>query len=276
MKSIKLLICFLPLLLSQQSYALIAYGDVQAMVCTQHFAENGIAFVGEYLQRIDVSETTPSGQEIVRYLAQYKVVDLWCNDVRTEFTPVDGAPEWATSVQNTETEVWVAVSPLGNMWVEPAPNQRQFVSAWVTYDAIYYTSNAQGSLSSFSSGPFNISDDNMVTGNLTSYQEVQTLSLDDFRDALSECSSCGTSGIDDNPIQVEIYPNPARESITIATNELAQNASYKIYGVDGKLVLSGQVNSNGKIDTSSLITGLYFVFVSDSNGNSGVSEFLRE
>jgi len=56
---------------------------------------------------------------------------------------------------------------------------------------------------------------------------------------------------------VLIYPNPAQDFINLETS----GKEFKIYNINGKIVLSGI--DNGKIDISSLDSGLYLVLAND-------------
>jgi len=67
-----------------------------------------------------------------------------------------------------------------------------------------------------------------------------------------------TSGIDEQIVNISIYPIPAHHSFVINSEEKPNNIS--IYSIDGKLI--ERINTPNKkqiINTSSLKTGLYFV-----------------
>lgn len=76
-----------------------------------------------------------------------------------------------------------------------------------------------------------------------------------------------------------VYPNPAKDALTIDIQESTQNASYTIYGVDGKVVLSkkiGQVAGkySEKVDLSSVTAGMYFVEVT-ADGARSTKKFIK-
>jgi hypothetical protein len=84
----------------------------------------------------------------------------------------------------------------------------------------------------------------------------------------------GTASIDElGNSSFSIYPNPADEAITIKTSILLNNASISILDLNGKELKSMKLSGiESKINTSDLISGVYFVRV--SNGNISKTEKL--
>jgi hypothetical protein len=74
---------------------------------------------------------------------------------------------------------------------------------------------------------------------------------------------------------IDIYPSPATNFITITTNaSFDQIKSVEFYNSFGQMVLlSKQLNN---IDIISLTTGLYFVKVTNSEGFTIITKFLKE
>lgn len=72
------------------------------------------------------------------------------------------------------------------------------------------------------------------------------------------CSpTIGVNELDFQKEEIVIYPNPAKEYISVET-DLTEDTQYNIYTISGKLVLSGIVNSQNKsINLPNLSTGLY-------------------
>lgn len=91
-----------------------------------------------------------------------------------------------------------------------------------------------------------------------------------FMNYLSGMATGTMTSISDGPevSTVSIYPNPAENQIIVS-----KNGDYKIYGISGKLHLSGRTY-NGMIDISSLMTGTYILNVHDS-GSVSVSRFMK-
>lgn len=71
-----------------------------------------------------------------------------------------------------------------------------------------------------------------------------------------------------------LFPNPASDLVTF-TNEKNLNYTYRIFSVQGKTVLSGK--SQSTIQVSQLKPGVYFVSLTDANGNpSQVQRFVKQ
>lgn len=62
-----------------------------------------------------------------------------------------------------------------------------------------------------------------------------------------------------------VYPNPAKDKLTIKTKDLSANAKAEIHNSLGQLVYSATILEEGTIDLSSFSQGLYFVKVTDGN-----------
>jgi hypothetical protein len=78
---------------------------------------------------------------------------------------------------------------------------------------------------------------------------------------------------DQNEAGFAVFPNPADEAITIKTSILLNNASISILDLNGKELKSTKLSGiESKINTSDLISGVYFVRV--SNGNISKTEKL--
>ena len=71
----------------------------------------------------------------------------------------------------------------------------------------------------------------------------------------------GTDNIFAN--QLNIYPNPAKDIITVASSEL-QNETYTVFSISGQALMQGKLQGETTtINVSSLASGVYFVKVSD-------------
>ena len=76
-------------------------------------------------------------------------------------------------------------------------------------------------------------------------------------------------GIENNRLEnINIYPNPASEYITI---DNAKNANYELYNIQGMKVQSGKLDNSSRINIASLASGSYFVRIN----NSGISKIGR-
>ncbi|MES2863171.1 MAG: T9SS type A sorting domain-containing protein [Bacteroidota bacterium] len=82
-----------------------------------------------------------------------------------------------------------------------------------------------------------------------------------------------TLGIEDNSFnskQIAISPNPTSDYLEVSNLEIETN--YTIYGVDGKLALSGKTISGERINISKLNTGIYLLSLKDGN----TFKFIKE
>ncbi len=71
--------------------------------------------------------------------------------------------------------------------------------------------------------------------------------------------------------QTKVYPNPAKSTITIQTQEIIN--SYSIISSDGKLITSGNVLN--QIDVSTFETGLYYLILELQNGQTINTKFNK-
>jgi hypothetical protein len=75
-----------------------------------------------------------------------------------------------------------------------------------------------------------------------------------------------TSAKEINSVALLVYPNPAREAITVVSDRAIQQCN--ILNLQGALMLSAK--GNGKqisINTNELPNGIYFVQILDERGN---------
>jgi hypothetical protein len=77
--------------------------------------------------------------------------------------------------------------------------------------------------------------------------------------------------------QVEVFPNPAKESIRInfISVQDQKDVMVSITDITGKLVLQTKLNSSVPVDVSQLHTGLYFIELESSKGKQ-MAKFVKE
>jgi hypothetical protein len=76
---------------------------------------------------------------------------------------------------------------------------------------------------------------------------------------------------------ISIYPNPARDLLTISNSENVQNATIRIINSTGKTIMSS-ANRSGKklnVDISSIPPGSYFVQLLN-DGNVSTLKFVKQ
>lgn len=83
------------------------------------------------------------------------------------------------------------------------------------------------------------------------------------------------TGIDEtNNTNINVYPNPAGDKITISTGFSLSNSLFQIYSVSGTIMETGTINNQNEIDISSLPTGIYFVNI-NTNKKQIVKKFVK-
>jgi hypothetical protein len=71
-----------------------------------------------------------------------------------------------------------------------------------------------------------------------------------------------------------VYPNPAKDVLTIANNQNITITKAAIYDMSGKLVKSASVN-NGQVQVQSLAKGTYIIIMHDATGKQHTSKFIK-
>ena len=74
----------------------------------------------------------------------------------------------------------------------------------------------------------------------------------------------------------KVYPNPAKNNITIETPNMVSNVTLTIFDIKGQELIFKQLNENkSKVDISSLSNGAYIVKI-ESDKISEVLRILKE
>jgi len=86
----------------------------------------------------------------------------------------------------------------------------------------------------------------------------------------------GIEEINRNDSPIVVYPNPARDRITIETPRLTKDDVISIYNNNGQLLMTKQVaKTNTEFDVSGLAKGIYIVKFTNS-GNTSVTKFVKK
>jgi PKD repeat protein len=93
------------------------------------------------------------------------------------------------------------------------------------------------------------------------------------------CKSVNTSGVGINETpgfeQVSIYPNPAKQNITIENIVWGMNIA--VYNTTGQCVLQTMASANKAIiDVSTLSNGIYMIRLTGKDGRQGISKFVKQ
>ena len=73
------------------------------------------------------------------------------------------------------------------------------------------------------------------------------------------CSSTTTFNFEDQQIDYYVYPNPANEFIQILDNENIYGKDYEILDISGRIIQSGKLSLDYKVDVTSLKVGYYYL-----------------
>jgi hypothetical protein len=71
-----------------------------------------------------------------------------------------------------------------------------------------------------------------------------------------------------------VFPNPASDFINIET-EVNEVSAYRLTDISGKEMLTGYVNKNGRIDVSSLRSGIYLLNIHNSLGTEVIKTVIK-
>jgi hypothetical protein len=77
------------------------------------------------------------------------------------------------------------------------------------------------------------------------------------------------SGLEENALQINVYPNPAKDRVVIEGIEAAEVNAYNALGQVVKTV-----RGTNEIDLSGLAEGVYLVRITDENGKSHVARVM--
>jgi hypothetical protein len=75
--------------------------------------------------------------------------------------------------------------------------------------------------------------------------------------------------------KIKVYPNPAKNQVTIESDDELSGGIAVIYNFNGQKLIEQPLNSNStQMDISNLITGVYVVKVSSKNGDTGQQKLI--
>jgi hypothetical protein len=77
------------------------------------------------------------------------------------------------------------------------------------------------------------------------------------------------NGVEENALQINVYPNPAKDRVVIEGIEAAE---VNVYNALGQVVKT--VRGTNEIDLSGLVEGVYLVRIRDGEGRSYVARVL--
>jgi hypothetical protein len=98
---------------------------------------------------------------------------------------------------------------------------------------------------------------------------------DNFAIILDDVKITNVAGVEENSMEVSVYPNPATDVLNI---QLAENvSSVSVLGMDGKVISTQVVNANtATVNVSNLVSGVYFYEVVAENGTIVRNTFVKK
>lgn len=90
----------------------------------------------------------------------------------------------------------------------------------------------------------------------------------------SNCYNISTLNIDEihSNKSIKIYPNPAREALTI---EVSENSKLEVYAYDGKLIAQENIANRTVLNVSNFNNGIYFVRLTNEAGETYQTKFVK-
>ena len=71
---------------------------------------------------------------------------------------------------------------------------------------------------------------------------------------------------DTSHVNIQIYPNPFIDFINVAGQ--FENATYRVYSVDGKFIQKGELGNQSIININNVPSGLYFITILEQNNET--------
>ena len=83
---------------------------------------------------------------------------------------------------------------------------------------------------------------------------------------------------ENNSSTYSIHPNPAKNELFITAQNTTQNLKIKIFNIEGKFLAKQTLEAANKtsIDVSKLVSGIYFLYIEDENGNTTTKKFIKQ
>ncbi len=91
----------------------------------------------------------------------------------------------------------------------------------------------------------------------------------DFQDVLS------TTDFSENKLKTLLYPNPTKGVLNLKSNNAGALLSYKVIGIDGKIIATDKFSQKTTLDLSNLPSGLYFLNITDANNLTNTQKIIK-
>jgi alpha-tubulin suppressor-like RCC1 family protein len=156
---------------------------------------------------------------------------------------------------NTQQTSWVVAGNTNNKWSVIAAGQN--MSAGI---------NRNGELFTWGQNTFG----QLGIGSLTNANSPQAIGC-------PVSSILSTSNFDENKIQIQVYPNPFTDNITLQLPLGVTKASVRIMNIEGKVVHTAQLtrNQDSISNLQTLAKGLYLMQLSLDNGEVATYKIVK-
>jgi hypothetical protein len=74
---------------------------------------------------------------------------------------------------------------------------------------------------------------------------------------------------------IQVYPNPCNNKLTIETNSNLNKINYQVYNLSGKLIMTDTFENNNTINTTLLNNEIYYIHFNDGI-SSVIVKFIKE
>lgn len=119
----------------------------------------------------------------------------------------------------------------------------------------------------------NMNNRSVYSADLNGDDKYDILTASFYQEKLSWYQNMGTVGINHNQTTVfSIYPNPATSYLMIRSNSIIKEL--KIINLSGQDCI--YISNTDKVDISDLKSGMYYIKISDVNGNVGVKKVIKK
>ncbi|TSJ45031.1 T9SS type A sorting domain-containing protein [Fluviicola chungangensis] len=89
-------------------------------------------------------------------------------------------------------------------------------------------------------------------------------------------TSAAFSGEESNPSDYSVYPNPAKDKLTVSSSNPDEVMHAEVLDMSGKVLSSTELRSNAAIDVSGISSGVYFVKIVSDNKEVTQIKFVKE
>jgi uncharacterized delta-60 repeat protein len=168
---------------------------------------------------------------------------------------------FADNITSTKANLhWSSVAGVTKYKIQFRPSG---TTAWTTVSS---TSNVKALSSLSPSTTYQYRVRSVCSGSSSPWSSIATFTTLPMR--LSEN--------EDQQLEVSLFPNPAKDIISVTINSDITNGDIIIYDVNGKLITSEAFSGSTKIDVSSFSSGIYMIQLKADNVTSHIEKIVIE